>query len=161
MRPCSARDFLEPGNAETDGLLQSFLDVYETGVVRDISYLKWRYADHPARSFHWYGLRDGGGLKAIVVTYRGQDGTATLCELIVDVVDDAKSFEDVLRAALFACGDEGAAIVRSKLLLPAGIEAFRAIVAGEEEKEYNQFWISPAPNAVRDALYTYGDNKVF
>jgi len=161
MQHCAAQDILASGNIEYGGLINSFLETYETGVMRDLTYLKWRYADHPQRQFHWYVLRDGGRLKAITVAHRAQDGTATLCDLFVEPTDVAGSLEDIIRAALFACGGKRSPIVRSKMLTPAGIQAFRAMATVEDEKEYNQFWVSPSPATVKNALYTFGDNKLY
>jgi hypothetical protein len=161
MRHCTAQDILAPGNGEATRLINSFSETYETGVMRGSTYLQWRYADHPLRQFHWYVLRDRERLRAIAVAHRRQDGTAALCDLIVEPADVASSFEEILRAALFACGGEGSPIVRSKMLMPAGIQAFRAMAVSEEEKEYNQFWVSPPPATVEKPLYTFGDNKLF
>lgn len=161
MQPCAVQDILSSDKEAYSGLLGSFLRSYETGVVRDAAYLNWRYADHPLRLFHWYVLRDESRLRAIAIAYRAPDGAATLCDLIFDPTDTANSFADIIRAALFACGDGEHPIVRSKILIPAAIRAFRAMATTEEEKQYNQFWISPSPATVKDALYTFGDNKLF
>ena len=160
MQPCEASNVLAPGTTDYSELLSAFQAVQKTGVVRDIAYLKWRYLDHPQRQFHWYELRSEGRVQAITIAHRGHDGAATLCELIVGPTDISASFEEILNAALFACAGDEAAIVRSKVVIPAAIQAFRAMVIMEDEKAYNQFWISPPPASVDDAVYTFGDNKL-
>jgi hypothetical protein len=160
MQACSPGDIFGNENFGLQELLQSFDKSFDTGVVRDLGYLKWRYIDHPTRSFQWYGLFSNNRISALAVAQRLDDGSTNLCELVVGPEDINGSMQDVLRAALFVCGKNGSGIVRSKFLTSQLLAAFREIGAGEHEKEYNQFSIFPPTQHLGNTIFTFGDNKI-
>jgi len=160
MKNFSSNDFLASNKYGVRELLHAFMNTVDTGVVRDLKYLKWRYADHPTRSFQWYGLLEGEKISALAVAQKTNHRSTNLCELFIGPEKSKESMQDILRATLFACGRDGSGFVRSKVITPQILEAFREIGIGEEEKEYNQFSVFPPPEKIGNPIFSYGDNKV-
>lgn len=119
--------FVEPArlDAVTDELCRRCMQDHDTAIVRDVAYLRWRYAAHPRVSYR-------------LLEARGRDGsTRGLCVLRVGGVHPEVAS---LMEWLVPEGDEDA----EQTLLAAAL-AF----ARENRAPYLLAWFSPAAAALR------------
>jgi GNAT superfamily N-acetyltransferase len=107
--------------AEHDRLWEGVRHRFGCAVVRDASYLNWKYVDQPGQAFARLEVRRDGQVVAVVVTTvrRGEPGYAYPRGLIIDLLTDPTD-ADAVHAALGAACDQlrqdGAALARFDLL---------------------------------------------
>lgn len=99
----------------------------EFGVVRNLRYLNWRYADHPVNSYDLFETRDGTGtLRGIFVTREGRlaDTSLLLMDWLVPEDDD-----DTMRAQLAHCSKsaDAAGLGSVSAWFPEGLSWFRRL----------------------------------
>jgi hypothetical protein len=72
---------------EIDPVWENLKGVVKTGLIRDRSYLRWRYANHPTHRYHLFGVHLGGKAIGWLVTARIKKDEAELPEVrVVDLL---------------------------------------------------------------------------
>lgn len=100
-------------DARHDALWQRASADLTCAVVRDASYLNWKYVDRPGQSFHRLDVLDGTTLVGCAVwSFRAPDGIYQYRRgFLVDVVASAARLADVVRAASVAAMGEADALL--------------------------------------------------
>lgn len=142
-------------------------------VVRDASYLNWKYVDQPGQTFVRLDIRDARGLAGVAVwMFREPDGSYRYRRaLLVDVVAplaDAARLQQVVRAACDAAIDKGADALLCHHINPRLTAALRS--CGFHVRKPQRFFLispGPLPEPLRDQalsadnwLVTQGDSDI-
>jgi hypothetical protein len=99
-------------DARHDALWETMARGVVCAVVRDASYLNWKYVDQPGQRFHAFDLMERGELRGVAVwMVREPDQhykyrRAFLVDLVVPL-DDAAVVEQVIKSAVAALAAEG------------------------------------------------------
>lgn len=131
---------------------------YNIGVIRDQSYIRWRYAMHPnAEQYTTYYLYENTELRGIFILQDHKNGIASLCEVIYDSTIDQIEEEIIL-----ACMEEATCRnfewIRSKIINNQFKQQFHAFNFIRMKKNYDQYLIF-YPNQIEpyQSIYSYGD----
>jgi hypothetical protein len=100
-------------DASHDELWRRVASSVTCAVVRDASYLNWKYVDQPGQSFVRLEMRDGDRLAgvAVIALREPDDAYKYRRALLVDLVapfGDARLLQQLVQAAVAAAGDLGA-----------------------------------------------------
>jgi hypothetical protein len=146
---------------------------YPTAVVRDASFLNWKYVTQPGQDFvRMHFVRDGGIVAIAVLQIREAGGAYSYRRgFIADLVmapDDSRLAATVLEACRSACRERGCATL-TMLLLHGGIERqlrrfgfvrreperYLLVAAGGLSSDDEQALVAP-----RNWLLTMGDSDI-
>jgi hypothetical protein len=100
-------------DAAHDALWLRMAEDFTCGVVRDASFLNWKYVDQPGQPFRRLEIRDGGQVKAVaVLSFREADHAyqyrrAFLVDLVAPLSDTAV-MQQVLRVIVDTAADNDA-----------------------------------------------------
>lgn len=138
-------------------LLTRFRSLYDLGSLRTVSFLRWRYADHPITEYRAFSQERGGALTAFgILAVRRQ--IASIFELFWEPSDSPR---DAVLGATAAARALGCGWLVSKYGSRDLDRVFGEIGFVRDDKAYLQFVLNTPVKSSDRVLFTLGDAKEY